>query len=246
MNNNKIDSIIEYIDHTPENVNNAILKQMLYEITCTHDSDDPLFHFKNEDMIDLFQWSTGIILVFDTKYVGEEVHFSNNKVNSYTRTINKFGEVTIPDFLLQKASPLEVYLVLKNEDGSYTKKRRIIKVLARPKPENYVSGEEEVKIWDTKLDSNLGAENAGKILVIDENGNISTTNFSSVGDDKSYIYTQSSAAEIWQINHNLNKFPSVTIVDSSNSVVIGDIIYNDLNNLTVNFSAAFSGKAYLN
>jgi len=48
------------------------------------------------------------------------------------------------------------------------------------------------------------------------------------------------------ITHNLSKFPSVTVVDSGNNIVIGDITYNDLNTLTINFTASFSGKAYLN
>ncbi len=240
----KIDKIIDYIEYTPENINNAILKQMLYEITCTENDEDPLFHFK-EDMSDLFQWSTGVVLVFNTEYTGEEVHFSNNKVDSYTRTINKNGEVTIPDFLLQKAMPLEVYLFIKNDDGSYTKKRRIIRVIARPKPENYVSGEEEIKVWDTKLDTNQGIENAGKFLMVDENGNITATDVSATGD-KYVSYTQDTASDSWVINHNLNKYPSVTIIDSSNNVVIGEVCYNDLNTVTITFSGAFSGKAYIN
>lgn len=64
--------------------------------------------------------------------------------------------------------------------------------------------------------------------------------------DKEYTYTQSSASNVWVINHNLEKFPSVTIVDSANTVVIGDITYNTTNQLTVTFNGSFSGKAYLN
>ena len=64
--------------------------------------------------------------------------------------------------------------------------------------------------------------------------------------DKEFIFTQSSAGSNWSINHNLNKFPSVTVVDSANNIVIGDITYNDKNTLTINFTSSFSGKAYLN
>jgi len=66
------------------------------------------------------------------------------------------------------------------------------------------------------------------------------------GGDKEFIYTQVSASSSWVITHNLSKFPSVTVVDSGNNIVIGDITYNDLNTLTINFTASFSGKAYLN
>lgn len=65
-------------------------------------------------------------------------------------------------------------------------------------------------------------------------------------DDVFYTHTQVSASNSWVIIHNLGKKPSVTIVDSGDNVVIGDVIYNSVDQLTVNFSAAFSGKAYLN
>jgi hypothetical protein len=61
-----------------------------------------------------------------------------------------------------------------------------------------------------------------------------------------YIHTQSAPASTWTIAHNLNRYPSVTVVDSANSVVIGNVTYLDTNNLVVTFSAPFSGYAYLN
>jgi hypothetical protein len=61
-----------------------------------------------------------------------------------------------------------------------------------------------------------------------------------------YIHTQGVAALSWTIIHNLGKYPSINIVDSSNAEVIGEVVYDSLNQLTVTFSAAFSGKAYLN
>lgn len=66
-----------------------------------------------------------------------------------------------------------------------------------------------------------------------------------IGADSFFIHTQILASITWNIVHNLNKYPSVTIVDSANDVVIGDISYVDENNLIVSFSGAFSGKAYL-
>jgi len=51
---------------------------------------------------------------------------------------------------------------------------------------------------------------------------------------------------IWEIIHNLEKYPSVTVIDSANTIVEGEVTYIDLNTLNVNFSAGFSGTAYLN
>ena len=70
--------------------------------------------------------------------------------------------------------------------------------------------------------------------------------FASGSGDKFYPYEQMAPATTWSINHNLGKFPSVTVVDSAGTVVGGDVTYNDANNVTLTFTAAFSGKAYLN
>ena len=64
--------------------------------------------------------------------------------------------------------------------------------------------------------------------------------------DKHFTYTQLSASNTWNITHNLDKFPSVSVVDSGNNVVIGDIQYTNTDELTITFNASFSGKAYLN
>lgn len=66
------------------------------------------------------------------------------------------------------------------------------------------------------------------------------------GASPAYVHSQNIAANEWVINHNLNKFPSVTIVDSGGSVVVGDVQYLSMNKISVSFAGAFSGKAYLN
>jgi hypothetical protein len=62
----------------------------------------------------------------------------------------------------------------------------------------------------------------------------------------SHIHTQTVSSSTWNITHNLNKYPSVSIVDSSNEEVIGEVEHINSNSLTVKFSAPFSGKAFLN
>jgi len=63
---------------------------------------------------------------------------------------------------------------------------------------------------------------------------------------QTYTHTQGAAATGWYISHNLLKFPAVTVVDSSGNLVEGAIQYINNNSLEINFTAAFSGKAYLN
>ena len=67
-----------------------------------------------------------------------------------------------------------------------------------------------------------------------------------VSADKNFVFTQNAPAITWTITHNLDKFPSVSVVDSANEIVYGEVTYTNTNLLTVTFTAAFSGKAYLN
>jgi len=65
-------------------------------------------------------------------------------------------------------------------------------------------------------------------------------------NDKHHTFVQSSASSSWSITHNLGKKPSVTIVDSADTLLHGQVDYVDNDNLTITLSAPTSGKAYLN
>ena len=61
-----------------------------------------------------------------------------------------------------------------------------------------------------------------------------------------FDFRQGVPSATWIIQHNLNKYPSATVVDSGKNVNIGDITYDSKNQITIRFSAPFSGKAFLN
>ena len=63
---------------------------------------------------------------------------------------------------------------------------------------------------------------------------------------ETYFHDQGVPSQVWTVQHNLNKRPSVTVVDSAGSDVIGNISYINDNELTITFNASFSGSAYLN
>lgn len=65
-------------------------------------------------------------------------------------------------------------------------------------------------------------------------------------EDKNYVHAQTTASDSWTIIHNLNKLPSVTVIDSAEEEVIGEITYDSVNQLTIKFTAPFKGKATLN
>jgi hypothetical protein len=61
-----------------------------------------------------------------------------------------------------------------------------------------------------------------------------------------FVFTQGIPATTWNIQHNLGKFPSVSVINNNNVIINGEVTYIDNNNVQLNFSAGFSGKAYLN
>jgi hypothetical protein len=92
-------------------------------------------------------------------------------------------------------------------------------------------------------DSNDSQGTAGQIL---SSTGVGTEWISATQADKTYIYVQSIPSVLWNINHNLDKFPSVSVVNINNVLLYGEVTYIDSNNLTIAFSAGFSGKAYMN
>lgn len=67
-----------------------------------------------------------------------------------------------------------------------------------------------------------------------------------VNTDKNYIHVQNTASDRWEVTHNLNKYPSITVLDSAGTVVIGEIEHVSINKLILTFKGAFSGKAICN
>ena len=67
-----------------------------------------------------------------------------------------------------------------------------------------------------------------------------------LGGDKFFAHNQAQASAIWTVKHNLNKFPSCTMVLSTGQQGYGDVTFIDENNLTITFASAESGKAYIN
>lgn len=82
-----------------------------------------------------------------------------------------------------------------------------------------------------------GSLTAGKVYSFAEYGG---------GGDLTYEHVQSAASTTWNVAHNLDKKPSVSIADSADNILYGEINHTDLNNLVITLSAATSGKAYIN
>ena len=64
--------------------------------------------------------------------------------------------------------------------------------------------------------------------------------------DKNYIYSQASPIKTWKINHQLQKYPSVMVLNTANEMVFCDVKYDSENMITLAFGEAEAGRAILN
>jgi len=107
------------------------------------------------------------------------------------------------------------------------------------KIESYVVNPDNSSFYDITV-SYIGGNGS---IVVDKYYDLVNFSFEK---DKSFIFTQGAPSTVWTIQHNMDKFPSVSVVNNNNVLMYGETTYVDKNNLTINFSAGFSGKAYLN
>ncbi|RKZ84298.1 MAG: hypothetical protein DRQ39_08490 [Gammaproteobacteria bacterium] len=104
-------------------------------------------------------------------------------------------------------------------------------LVRRGPPKNYVA----VPLQEGQV---VGKE-GGVIKGVDNNG-------SGGGGDKNYVHVQAMASAVWQVPHNLGKMVSITVVDTGGTTVEGDMTHDDLNNITIIFSAPFTGQVFCN
>lgn len=91
-------------------------------------------------------------------------------------------------------------------------------------------------------------QEAKKIKMLEEtlNKKIDELDVSIQASGKTFVFTQIQSKKEWIVEHNLNKFPSITVVDTGGNRVFGEENHVDKNKVKLNFSHPFSGMAYLN
>jgi len=134
--------------------------------------------------------------------------------------------------------------------------------------QNYLTTEfvgKEIIIADTLIPNNYGTYSVTSVTVDASNNNfydlvlsyksgngtLTDGQFYSIilfagAQDLSFEFAQASAASTWTVNHNLGKFPSVTIKLSDGTVGQAAVTHTNKNTLTISFSADTSGTAYMN
>ena len=113
-----------------------------------------------------------------------------------------------------------------------------------------------------------GGQNAVDLSLVDNDGvKVSTTRFKGIGNfinvttpvpnqvniealasDANFIYSgnQNVASTTWTIVHNLNKYPSVTVVDSAIQTIYGSVDYPLQSKVIITFANPVKGIAFLN
>lgn len=100
---------------------------------------------------------------------------------------------------------------------------------------------------------NIGLDELQDGLVLQDVGNVDTASSDKIVSQlavakavDTYIFEQGVSSDTWVIVHNMNKYPSVTVVDSAGTQFVAQIEYNSRNQLTIHMNGATTGKAYLN
>lgn len=96
---------------------------------------------------------------------------------------------------------------------------------------------------------NVHEDTPSQVLVSQDAPNLITIRGGGIGgssnNTRRHVHTQEIASAEWVISHTLGGHPSVTIVDSADTYVIGEVKYDSNTQVTVSFTVPFSGYAYL-
>lgn len=69
--------------------------------------------------------------------------------------------------------------------------------------------------------------------------------FFTISASRRYVHAQTTPSATWLISHDLGGEPSVSVVDSAKTMVIGEVRYISTTQIEVQFTSPFSGFAYL-
>lgn len=82
-----------------------------------------------------------------------------------------------------------------------------------------------------------------KVTVDNSNWTIKVDVIGSAYPTGVYVVTN---LKLFYIEHNLNNYPNITIVDEDNNVVVGDVNYESNKLISVRFNQPFTGVIFLN
>lgn len=129
----------------------------------------------------LNQWALEQRVQIDNFLPGTWVEFSLVGVTRNTALITEAYEecghvfANIPNILLQSFGFLHVYVNPPATDMVHTPEETDIKIVRRQKPGHYIYTETPTVSYSSKVDIFWGTEHAGKMLVVGDDGYVTTT-----------------------------------------------------------------------
>jgi hypothetical protein len=61
-----------------------------------------------------------------------------------------------------------------------------------------------------------------------------------------YLHSQLVPSTKWVINHNLSRYPSVTVIDSAGNEIHGNVKHISMQSVQIEFAYSFAGRASCN
>jgi hypothetical protein len=155
---------------------------------------------------------------------------------SLTARAADFGGLLFGDGITVDGVNYQVREVRKLDDGA------LVEIaLQRLAPSSTAPGQDPRTFGLADLtDVELTSPTAGEVLKYD-----GTQWVDGVDGGAAYVFTQSSAATTWTINHNLGHVPSVEVFDSGSQEVDADVSHPSVNQTVIVFSVPLSGFARL-
>ena len=100
--------------------------------------------------------------------------------------------------------------------------------------------EQDIEEINDKIDNTLNNIEGSDLIGVERDGQTVTLT------SKTFIFEQGVASDIWDIQHDLNKRPTITLVDSTGREFEAEKDYISNNRVIIHLVSATTGLAYLN
>lgn len=209
------------------------------EISDTKDVDGTQVPIPDAEYFNLLVAKGNEKLKEYVEFIGFDCELDVTKENTKYNEDFFLGDlITIKDDelgILMNSRVIQADEVFK-EDG-----KSIYVTVGKSVPTAFEKIDKEIKSAKTMGTGGSGSGNSNAPTKISQLAN--DAGYVTAEEIKQYVHTQVSPSESWTVSHNLNKYPTITITDSADNVMLADIQYLDLNTIRINFGFAFSGKA---
>jgi len=174
------------------------------------------------------------ILDMPTQMVAGDIVLSTDY--SLTARTADFGGLLYGDGITVGGINYQVREVRRLDDGAFCEI-----ALQRLAPSSTAPGQDPRTFGLSDLtDVELTSPTAGEVLKYDGTQWVDGTD-----GGAAYVFTQSSPASTWTINHNLGHVPSVEVFDSGSQEVDADVTHPTVNQTVILFTVPLSGFARL-